>query len=65
MIFSTAMGTTYDGELWQRTLDFIKVTRDQDLPYFFRGLAGNLRLRRKLVSYFKEEYETVSALDAK
>jgi len=65
VIFSTAMGATYDDELWQRTLDFIKVrTRDQDLPYFFRGLAGNIRLRRKLVSYFKEEYETVSALGA-
>jgi len=65
VIFSIAMGATYDDQLWQKTLDFMKVkTRDQDLPYFFHGLAGNMRLRRKLVSYFKEEYESVSVLYA-
>lgn len=64
VIFSTAMGATYDRELWQKTLELTKAqARDQDMPYFFRGLVGNMRLRRKLVDYFKEEYETVSALD--
>jgi len=58
------MGATYDDKLWQRTLDFIKVQiRDQDLPSFFDGLAENKRFRRRVVTYFKEEYETVSALD--
>ncbi|KAL9714866.1 Aminopeptidase 2 mitochondrial [Leucoagaricus gongylophorus] len=56
----TAMGATYDSELWQKTLELIKAqARDQDMPYFFRGLVGNMRLRRKLVDYFKEEYETL------
>ncbi len=55
------MGATRDPELLKRTFDFIKTNaRDQDIIYYFRGLSVNLKMRKALVDYFKDQYEVVS-----
>jgi aminopeptidase 2 len=57
------MGATHDSELLQETFDIIKnKSRDQDVIYFFRGLSDNIKMRRQLVAYLKDEYSTVSKL---
>lgn len=55
------MGATRDPGLLKRTLDFIKTkARDQDIIYYFRGLSFfNLKMRKALVDYFKDQYEVV------
>jgi hypothetical protein len=57
------MGATHDPELLQETFSFIKnKSRDQDIIYFFRGLSDNIKMRRGLVAYLKDQYEAVSTL---
>lgn len=55
------MGATHDVKLLQETYSFIKnKSRDQDIVYFFRGLSDNIKMRRGMVAYFENEYDTVS-----
>ncbi|KAG6919995.1 hypothetical protein DXG01_013344 [Tephrocybe rancida] len=55
-----AMGATEDSELMKETLKFISTkARDQDVVYFFRGLASNPKARRQVVQYFKDEYDSL------
>ncbi|KAG6866086.1 hypothetical protein C0991_008838 [Blastosporella zonata] len=55
-----AMGATEDSELMKETFQFIhSKSRDQDVVYFFRGLALNPKTRRPFVQYFKDEYEVL------
>ncbi|KXN83489.1 Aminopeptidase 2, mitochondrial [Leucoagaricus sp. SymC.cos] len=55
-----AMGATHDPQLLQETFEFIKTkSRDQDIIYYFRGLSVNIKMRRALVEYFKNQYETL------
>jgi hypothetical protein len=57
------MGATYDPELLQETFNFIKnKSRDQDIIYFFRGLSDNIKMRRGLAAYIKDQYDIVSNL---
>lgn len=63
-IVRLAMGATEDPELLQETFQFIlNKARDQDVVYFFRGLAVNPKARRPLVQFFKNEYEKVNISD--
>ncbi|KAF9463935.1 leucyl aminopeptidase [Collybia nuda] len=53
-----AMCATEDPELLKQTLDFIiHKSRDQDLIYFFLGLSSNLKTRRLLFQFFKDNYD--------
>ncbi|KAG6821168.1 hypothetical protein H0H93_005388 [Arthromyces matolae] len=55
-----AMGATEDPELLKKTFNFISTqARDQDVVYFFRGLANNSKARRLLVEYFRDEYDVL------
>ncbi|KAF7777794.1 hypothetical protein Agabi119p4_3866 [Agaricus bisporus var. burnettii] len=55
-----AMGATHDVKLLQETYSFIKnKSRDQDIVYFFRGLSDNIKMRRGMVAYFENEYDTL------
>ena len=57
----TALGATEVPELMHQTLASIGTKcRDQDIMYFFRGLASNFKTRRLLSKYFQDEYDTVS-----
>lgn len=57
----TALGATEVPELTHQTLASIGTKcRDQDIMYFFRGLASNFKTRRLLSKYFQDEYDTVS-----
>lgn len=52
-----AMGTTQDPLLLDRTFSYIlDKSRDQDCIYFFRGLQSNVLARRKLATFFKDNY---------
>ncbi|KAF6764898.1 leucyl aminopeptidase [Ephemerocybe angulata] len=54
----TALGNTQDPELLKRTFDSISTkARDQDIMYYFAGLAGNFKSRRLLTSYFRDHYQ--------
>lgn len=54
------MGATQDSELLKETLDFItNKSRDQDIMYFFRGLGANVKAKRMLANFFKEQYDVV------
>ncbi|KAG6813612.1 hypothetical protein H0H92_009229 [Tricholoma furcatifolium] len=55
-----AMGATEDAELMKETFQFISTkARDQDVVYFFRGLANNPKSRRQVVKYFQDEYDVL------
>ena len=55
-----AFGNAQEQELIQRTLDAISTkARDQDIIYYFAGLAGNFKTRRLLVDYFRDHYTEV------
>lgn len=54
------MGATHNPELLKETFEFIRTkSRDQDIIYYFRGLSLNIKMRRALVDYFKDQYEAV------
>jgi len=56
-----ALGATQDEGLANETLKFIETkARDQDVFYFFMGLAVNFKARRLLTKYFQENYDAVS-----
>lgn len=56
----TALGATEVPELMHQTLASIGTKcRDQDIMYFFRGLASNFKTRRLLSKYFQDEYDTL------
>ncbi len=55
-----ALGATQDEELANETLKFVETkARDQDVFYFFMGLAVNFKARRLLTKYFQENYDAV------
>ncbi|KAK2460553.1 hypothetical protein APHAL10511_007023 [Amanita phalloides] len=55
-----AMGATEDPALIQKTFEFVMTkSRDQDILYFFRGLATNFKTRRALAVFFKDEYNAL------
>ena len=57
-----AMGAPQTEDLLNETLDFItNKSRDQDIFYFFAGLAGNHKARRMLTKYFFDQYDVVSS----
>jgi aminopeptidase 2 len=54
------MGATQDPALLEQTFAYILTkSRDQDITYFFRGLAGNFLARRPLAAFFKENYDVL------
>ncbi|KAJ7470561.1 leucyl aminopeptidase [Mycena latifolia] len=58
-----AMGATQDPHLLDRTMSYILVNaRDQDIVYFFRGLQSNVLARRKLATFFEDNYDSASFL---
>lgn len=43
-------------ETWKYVME---KSRDQDLMYYFSGLSSNVKMRRFLVTRFRESYELV------
>lgn len=57
-----ALGNAQEPELLKQTFDMIaSKARDQDVMYYFAGLANNTKARRDLTQYYKDQYEPVSA----
>jgi hypothetical protein len=54
-----AFGNAQEPELIKRTFDAIAKGRDQDIMYYFAGLAANFKTRRLLVEYFRDHYTEV------
>jgi len=53
-----ALGTSQDSALLDQTFSYILTkSRDQDIIYFFRGLQSNVLARRKLATFFKDNYD--------
>ncbi|KAF9533368.1 leucyl aminopeptidase [Crepidotus variabilis] len=51
---------TQDDGLIKETFEFIeKKARDQDVFYFFAGLAANFKARRALTDYFHQNYDAL------
>lgn len=62
-VFSRAMGATQDKSLLDRTFDFaMNKARDQDVIYFFYGIAPNKKFRRELGRLFEENFDRVRCL---
>lgn len=58
------MTATQDGALIDETLNFILTdVQIQDIMYFFAGTAANRHARRKLTSFFEENYDKVNLRD--
>ena len=54
------MGATQDAVLQDATMRFVMDrARDQDVTYFFSGLAANFKARRPLVAFFEDNYDAV------
>ena len=54
------MGATQDAALQDATMQFVMDrARDQDVTYFFSGLAANFKARRPLVALFEDNYDAV------
>lgn len=59
-----AFGNAQKPELIQRTFDAISTkARDQDIMYYFVGLAANVKTRRLLVNYFQDHYTEVWVIE--
>ncbi|EGO21509.1 hypothetical protein SERLADRAFT_372157 [Serpula lacrymans var. lacrymans S7.9] len=57
-----AMGSSENEECLRDIFDYILTNaRDQDLVYFFAGLRGNNKTRRRLAKFFKDNYDTLYA----
>ena len=57
---SLAMGAHPDPAFARETLEYaLAKAREQDLIYFFRGVAHNTKTRRELTTFFKDNYDTV------
>ncbi|THH11180.1 hypothetical protein EW146_g8133 [Bondarzewia mesenterica] len=55
-----AMGATPDPMLQEETMKFIMTkARDQDVVYFFTGLAANFKARKPLVQFFQDNYDAL------
>ncbi|TFY80729.1 hypothetical protein EWM64_g3287 [Hericium alpestre] len=55
-----ALGATQDPALIQQTLDFTMTkARDQDVIYFFSGLASNFKARRTALDFFEKKYDAL------
>ncbi|ETW82731.1 Metallo peptidase M1 [Heterobasidion irregulare TC 32-1] len=55
-----AMGATQDAALQDATMRFVMDrARDQDVTYFFSGLAANFKARRPLVAFFEDNYDAL------
>ncbi|TEB36135.1 leucyl aminopeptidase [Coprinellus micaceus] len=53
-----ALGNAQEPELLKQTFDMIaSKARDQDVMYYFAGLATNTKARRDLTQYYKDQYE--------
>jgi len=56
----TALGNAQEPDLIDRTFKSIATkARDQDIMYYFAGLAGNVKTRRLLAKYFQDEYDVL------
>ncbi|KAJ2930053.1 hypothetical protein H1R20_g7024, partial [Candolleomyces eurysporus] len=56
-----AFGNAQDSALIKRTFDAISTkARDQDIMYYFAGLAANFKTRKLLFEYFQEHYAELS-----
>ncbi|KAF8212441.1 hypothetical protein K438DRAFT_1806516 [Mycena galopus ATCC 62051] len=53
-----AMGITRDPALLDQTFSYILTkSRDQDIVYSFRGLQANIYARRRLATFFRDNYD--------
>lgn len=58
-----AMGATEDSQLAKETLEYTSYhARDQDVIYFYSGLAANPKTRRMAVDYFMKNYDAVCTI---
>ncbi|CUA72325.1 hypothetical protein RSOLAG22IIIB_00991 [Rhizoctonia solani] len=55
-----AMTYAQDKALIEKTFQYMDTSvKDQDIMYYFAGLAGNRAGRRRVAEYFKENYEKI------
>ncbi|KAJ6455781.1 leucyl aminopeptidase [Mycena sanguinolenta] len=52
-----AMGIARDPALLDQTFSYVFKLRDQDIMYSFRGLQQNVHARRRLATFFKDNYD--------
>ncbi|KAF5358359.1 hypothetical protein D9756_001847 [Leucocoprinus leucothites] len=52
--------STHDPVILKETLELIKTkSRDQDILQYFRGVSNNIKMRRSIITFFKDEYEMI------
>ncbi|KAF7363266.1 Aminopeptidase 1 [Mycena sanguinolenta] len=54
-----AMGIAQDPAVLDRTFSYIFKLRDQDIMYSFRGLQQNIHARRRLATFFQDNYDAL------